>query len=140
VAPQRKRFPWKSGVLALVSLLLCAVSLHQSWHSRTSFTSLRLGYAVLMTADGKACLLVSTQPPAGSVRQGFSSVPIDRTGARGILFQWPKFNLSSTTHQGGETTLTAVAPLWFVAILLALPPVWWIFRNGGRHTRPEFEH
>jgi hypothetical protein len=125
----RRRFAWKSGIFALVSLLFCAVALYQWRASRSYFTSLRVRNAVVMMADGKFCLLISTNLPSTAARPGLSSVPLARSA---VMFQWPKrFSFSRTTY-AGDTNVTAVAPLWFVAIVFALPAVYWILRGPTR--------
>ena len=123
----------RGGALALFFLLLAAGSAFEWWRSQTNFTTLRWRGFALMTAEGKVCLLHSTAAPTGPDRTGFHTVPYDRTARGATIIQWPKFGYSwPTDPASGDSKLTLVAPLWLVAAVFSLHPLWWSSR--GRHA------
>jgi hypothetical protein len=117
---------------ALVLLLVSAGSGYECWRSYANFSSLRWGGFVAMTAEGKICLLHSSTLPAGPVRNGVHTVPIDHADKNAMIIKWPMFDYGWTTDPvRGETRLSVVTPLWVLALLFAAPAVWWLAR--GRH-------
>lgn len=85
-----------------------------------------------MSAEGKICVLHSNTPTTGPDRSGFHTVAVDRANKDAVIIQWPNFGYSWPTNpSNNERKLTVVAPLWFVAALCALPPLWW--QTRGRH-------
>ena len=132
MAPQRQRSR-RGACIAATFLVLCAGAVLQSWRSRSNFDSLRWAGFVVMTAQGKVCLLHSDAAPDGPVRTGLHTVAYDDPARAGAIVRWPNFGYSWPTDPvRRESKLTLVAPLWFVAGLCALPPAWWLVR--GRHS------
>ena len=85
-----------------------------------------------MTAQGKVCLLHTDAAPSGPDRTGLHTVPYNQGSRDATIVRWPNFGYTRTSDPvTRENKLTVVAPLWSVAALCALPPVWWLLR--GRH-------
>lgn len=119
--------------MAALFLLLACGSAVQWRRSQSNFDSLRWRGFVLMTAEGKLCLLHSSAAPDGPTRTGLHTVPYDPAAKGTTIVRWPRFGYSWPTDPArGESKLTLVAPLWFVGAMCALPPVWWVLR--GRHA------
>jgi hypothetical protein len=120
----------RGGLFALLCLLVCAGAGFEWWRSQTNFTSLRWRGFAAMTAEGKMCLLHSNTPTTDPERNGLHTVPYSRTGRNATIVQWPNFGFSwPTDPASGERKLTVVSPLWFVAGLFALHPLWWVTRG-----------
>jgi hypothetical protein len=121
-------------VIAALCLLVAVGAGFMAWRSKANFDSFRWGGVglVVMTSQGKVCLLHTSSAPTGPDRTGLHTVPFDATRS-GTIIQWPTFGYSWPTNPAtGESKLTVVAPLWFVAALFATPAAWWLFR--GRHS------
>jgi hypothetical protein len=129
VGPQRQRSR-RNNLIAFVCLLLAAGSAFEWWRSQANFSSLRFGGFSMMSAQGKVCLLHSNRTSVGTPHDGFHTVPYDRGDKAPTIVQWPLFGFSWPTDPAtGESKLTAVAPLWFVAGAFALHPAWWLTRG-----------
>jgi hypothetical protein len=128
VAIQRKRSR-RGAILVLILMLLSAASVVEWWRSQANFTSARWAGFVAMTAEGKICLLHSSNQPAKPVLVGFHSVPYNRADADGIIIRWPMFDYGWTTDARGDSRISLVMPLWVVAMLFALPTAWWFGRG-----------
>ena len=120
-------------MLAALFLLLCGGAVFEWWRSQSNFTTARWGGFAAMTAEGKLCVLHSNTPTTGPDRSGVHTVPYHKAGKDAVIVQWPTFGYSWPTDPvRNESKLTVVAPLWFVAALCALQPLWWLKR--GRHA------
>ena len=120
----------RGAFTALVLFLLSAGCGYEWWRSQSNFTTLRCGGFAVMTAEGKVCVLHTDAAATGPGHDGLHSVAYDRASKTAAIIQWPTFGYSRTTDPAhGETKLTAVAPLWCVAGVLALPPAWWVMRG-----------
>ena len=123
----------RGAAFAAFFLLLSVGCGVQWWRSQSQFDSFRWRGFVLMTAQGKACLLHTSAAPTGPDRTGLHTVAYDRTKKATTIIQWPNFGYSWPTDPArGESKLTVVAPLWFLGAVFALPPAWWLLR--GRHA------
>ena len=117
-------------MIAAVFLLLGCGALVQWRRSYTHFDSLRWRGLVVMTAEGKLCLLHSDAAPDGPSRTGLHTVPYNPADKGSTIIRWPNWSFSrSTDLVRGEKKLTIVSPLWFVAAVCALPPLWWMTRG-----------
>ena len=125
-----RRRSTRGALVAAVCLIVCAGAAFEWWRSQTNFTMLRWRGFAAMTAEGKLCLLHSNTPTTGPDRTGLHSVPHSKTGRNATIIQWPTFGYSwPTDPSSGERKLTVVSPLWFVAAVFALQPMWWFTRG-----------
>jgi hypothetical protein len=119
-------------VIAVACLLIAGAAGFMWWRSKANFDSFRWNGLVVMTSQGKVCLLHTSSAATGPDRTGLHTVPFDPTRS-GTIIQWPTFGYSWPTNPAnGESKLTVVAPLWFVGALFATPAAWWLLK--GRHS------
>jgi hypothetical protein len=132
---KHRRRSSRGALLAVVCLVLAAGAAFEWRRSQSSFTTLRWRGFAAMTAEGKLCLLHSNTPTTGPDRTGLHTVPYAKTGRNAAIIQWPLFGYSwPTDPASGESKLTIVSPLWFVAGLFALQPLWWFTRGRQAAT------
>ena len=96
-------------MIAVVCLLIAGAAGFMWWRSKANFDSFRWSGLVVMTSQGKVCLLHTSSAPTGPDRTGLHTVAFDPTKS-GTIIQWPTcppIGPETKRHSPGTSTASS---------------------------------
>ena len=132
--------PTRLSMLTISCMMLCIGTLGFWWRSNAFVDTVCLGSVNLWTMDGKVALFV---PPPTAATASMSTFDVmSRPRPKTASLDWPAFRYHPATKDPVTGRISAagfVVPIWFITILLVLPPVVNGHIQHRRNLRREIE-